>query len=205
MPQHPTNEYRRDDEYDDDGYADDEQLGNSFYGYPPPGRSDHRDDRRSRSPSRGPHRHPDRSSGRSHSRRSDRRHSPSRRSHSRSLSPHYRSPNGSGQRRPTSCSPSPRQLDPALRAAEPAEGAPAQAAGEESPEPFSWHNVDAAGSLQGPFATEQMRTWFTEGYFAAETRVAPSHNGEKPQELWPISTLWQDPAREAFAPAASGA
>ena len=66
-----------------------------------------------------------------------------------------------------------------------------------------WYYVDATeGYLQGPFNAKQMREWLEAGYIPLETPVSPSHYGEVPTELWPLSVLWEAPLEQAFVLAA---
>ena len=61
-----------------------------------------------------------------------------------------------------------------------------------------WYYEDMAGCQQGPFASADMRTWFTCQYLPPSTRVAPTWYGEVPEVMWPISDLWDAPDEAAF-------
>ena len=61
-----------------------------------------------------------------------------------------------------------------------------------------WYYVDSEGYMQGPFDSSQMRSWTEAGYIPVDTPVSPSHFGEVPTELWPVSVLWERPAAAAL-------
>ena len=62
-----------------------------------------------------------------------------------------------------------------------------------------WYYDDVQLVRQGPFSSLDMRTWYSAGCLPTSTCVAPSWYGEVPVDLWPISTLWEEPESQAFA------
>ena len=60
-----------------------------------------------------------------------------------------------------------------------------------------WYYRDANDQEQGPHQASTMRAWFEAGFFYGVS-VAPTYYGEVPETYWPIETLWQAPAAQAF-------
>ena len=53
-----------------------------------------------------------------------------------------------------------------------------------------WYYEGHEAVLQGPFRSQDMRSWFESGYLAPTLQVAPSWYGEVPTTFWAITTLW---------------
>jgi len=64
-----------------------------------------------------------------------------------------------------------------------------------------WYYKDTHGVPQGPHYPGQMRGWYTGGYFKSTLEVAPSFQGEVPQDYTPIFMVFEEPIDEtAFIP-----
>ena len=63
-----------------------------------------------------------------------------------------------------------------------------------------WWYRDSGGADHGPYPVEQMRSWLAAGYFDGATKVAASYFGEVPEQTWPVSQLWANPAAQAWRP-----
>lgn len=64
-----------------------------------------------------------------------------------------------------------------------------------------WYYHGALQTPQGPFYPGQMRDWFTQGYFTQDHPVAPSFQGEMPQNYSRIVEAFPHPVYEtAFVP-----
>lgn len=61
-----------------------------------------------------------------------------------------------------------------------------------------WWYEDRQQNQQGPFSSQEMAAWLSAGYMPVSTLVAASYYGEVPEQMWPISELWEHPESEAF-------
>jgi len=66
-----------------------------------------------------------------------------------------------------------------------------------------WYYKDQMYTPQGPFYPGQLRDWFLQGYFHENTEVAPSFQGEMPQQYARVVEAFKAPIHEtAFVPGA---
>jgi len=64
-----------------------------------------------------------------------------------------------------------------------------------------WYYQDQMKNPQGPFYPGQMRDWYTQGFFSQDHPVAPSFQGEMPQNYARIIEAFPQPLMEkAFIP-----